>query len=219
VAILYQPGGLTLLHVEEDNGFLLSGLDLGNDARMERIRTELEQLAAPHRAANREVVVDVRTGDPAGQIIEAARGHDLIAMTTRGRGAAGRVIFGSVADRVSRGSATPTMLIRTGADQDVVSPTRIVAPLDGSPTAERALPLAARLATVLDCPLHLVRAVDLDDIRATIRDQREEGIDTSGQSLDDAGDETRRRALAYLETRRDTLAHGIRVESPNRTSW
>jgi nucleotide-binding universal stress UspA family protein len=207
-----QPGCLTLLYVDEDDGFLLSGLDVGDDERLDRVRSELEQLADARRAANREVAVDIRTGDPAGQIIEAARDHDLIVMTTRGRGAAGRALFGSVADRVSRSSTVPTMLIRAGDDTDVIAPSRILTPLDGSETAERALPLAVRLATALACSLHLVRAIGLDDIRSTIRDQRAEGIDTTGQSLDAAGEVTRQRALEYLEIRRDELgADGVDI--------
>ncbi len=37
---------------------------------------------------------------------------------------------------------------------------RIVVPLDGSPAAERALPLATRFARLLDVPVHLVTVSD-----------------------------------------------------------
>jgi nucleotide-binding universal stress UspA family protein len=53
-------------------------------------------------------------GPPAAAIVEAARvGHaDLIVMTTHGRSGLGRLILGSVAEAVLRGTSTPIMLLR-----------------------------------------------------------------------------------------------------------
>jgi nucleotide-binding universal stress UspA family protein len=43
-----------------------------------------------------------------------------------------------------------------------------VVPLDGNPLAEQALPMAVNLATALQVPVHLVRVVDFDPVRASI---------------------------------------------------
>lgn len=76
----------------------------------------LRQASAPLRKHGRQVDVAWAFGDPAAEIIAAAREADLIVMTTHGRGMADRVLLGSVADRVARHAPTPTLLVRTGAD-------------------------------------------------------------------------------------------------------
>lgn len=57
----------------------------------------------------------VRFGDPVGEILREgeAFGADLIAVTTAGRGALGRVALGSVAEQVFRKSPVAVMLVRT----------------------------------------------------------------------------------------------------------
>ena len=53
-------------------------------------------------------------GPPASVIVEAARVGkvDLIVMTTHGRSGLGRLILGSVAEAVLRGTTTPILLVR-----------------------------------------------------------------------------------------------------------
>jgi nucleotide-binding universal stress UspA family protein len=60
------------------------------------------------------VETSVWYGAPASAIIEAAglRNVDLIVMTTHGRSGIARLIFGSVAESVLRGTTTPILLIR-----------------------------------------------------------------------------------------------------------
>jgi nucleotide-binding universal stress UspA family protein len=55
-------------------------------------------------------------GAPAEAIIDYVRQlpHSLIAMTTRGRSGIGRMMLGSVADRVVRESGSPVLLVRGG---------------------------------------------------------------------------------------------------------
>ncbi len=57
-----------------------------------------------------EVVVD---RSPSAAVLEYAEKHhcDAIALATRGRGGVRRVLFGSVADKVIRGSATPVLVV------------------------------------------------------------------------------------------------------------
>jgi nucleotide-binding universal stress UspA family protein len=103
-------------------------------------------------------------GEPDEEILTAAerRGVDMIAMASHGRGALGRAVFGSVADRVARGAMVPVLILRTPEEAADVATvvSRIVVPLDGSEIARRALPIAAELATQFAVPVHIVRAVD-----------------------------------------------------------
>ncbi|MCA9879107.1 MAG: universal stress protein [Thermomicrobiales bacterium] len=135
--------------------------------RAEQVQQELAPVVERFQNQGRVVDVDVRFGDPAEEIIAASEGADLIVMSTQGRGTAGRALFGSVADRVARHSHTPTLLVRAAAGQSV--PPRlagIVVPLDGSLLAEQALPMAVRLATDLDLPVHLLRVVESKDMNS-----------------------------------------------------
>ena len=70
----------------------------------------------------RKVETSVWYGPPASAIVEAARvgNADLIVMTTHGRSGLGRLIMGSVAEAVLRGTSTPIMLLR--ADGAPVEP-------------------------------------------------------------------------------------------------
>lgn len=68
-----------------------------------------------------KVEANVWYGPPATAIIEAAHMYkpDLIVMSTHGRSGLGRLIFGSVAESVLRGSTVPILLIRpVGAPVD-----------------------------------------------------------------------------------------------------
>lgn len=61
-----------------------------------------------------DVETSVWYGPPAHAIVEAARLRhaDLIVMTTHGRSGLGRLILGSVAESVLRGTTTPILLLR-----------------------------------------------------------------------------------------------------------
>lgn len=56
----------------------------------------------------------VRTGEAATEILAGIRECqvDLVAMTTHGRSGLGRLLFGSVAEAVLRGSDVPVLLVR-----------------------------------------------------------------------------------------------------------
>lgn len=130
----------------------------------------LDQRAERLRRQGREVETVLVRGDAAEQILTSAAGVDLIVMTTRGRGSGQRALFGSVADRVARHAAAPTLLVRVDGVPDA-SPrvARIVVPLDGSAVATEALPAAADMASLLGVPVHLVRVVESDPVRASVQ--------------------------------------------------
>jgi nucleotide-binding universal stress UspA family protein len=112
-------------------------------------------------------VASVAVGDPAEQIVRTAheRGYNLIVMSSHGRGAVGRIAYGSVADRVARTSPVPVLITRPSredeADEDQPLAQRLVVPLDGSALAEQALQVAAQLALRIGVPVLLVSVVDL----------------------------------------------------------
>jgi len=78
-----------------------------------------------------QVTTSVWYGPPAAAIVEAAQvGHvDLIVMSTHGRSGVGRLILGSVAESVLRGTRTAILLVR-----DAAAP--IVTPTAGPPREE-----------------------------------------------------------------------------------
>ena len=134
------------------------------DAWSRTAGADLEEAAALLSASNVTVEQVVAEGEPDEAIVAAAAQRDaqMIAMASHGRGAIGRAIFGSVADRVARTAPVPVLILRTpdeDADTNVVV-SRIVLPLDGSEIAARALPVASQLAKQLAAPVHVVRAVD-----------------------------------------------------------
>ena len=83
-----------------------------------RIRTELQdylnQVSARLSAAGFKVMSSIRFGQPADEILTYAQelGCDMIVMSTHGRSGVGRWVYGSVADKVLRGSQIPVLLIR-----------------------------------------------------------------------------------------------------------
>lgn len=152
-----------------DTGFFSDAMPSWRTLRTEQLRDELARSAARYPVLRDRIEFAVRFGDPAEEIIAAATDADLIVTTTRGRGAMGRAIFCSTADRVARYGTTSTLLLRGGdCPLAAAAPNRIVVPLDGSVLAEAALPEARKLATALATPLLLVSVVDLDEIRAVV---------------------------------------------------
>jgi nucleotide-binding universal stress UspA family protein len=110
------------------------------------------------------VATVVRAGNPVEKIVEhaASEGGSLVVMATHGRGGLGRLMLGSVADKVARGASVPILLARV-TDPPMRSPqtiTSILVPLDGSPLAEKGLRLGFDLARNAGATMHLIRCVD-----------------------------------------------------------
>jgi nucleotide-binding universal stress UspA family protein len=132
---------------------------------MHESREYLQAWAQNLHASGIQVETVVVPGDAADVLVdEAQRRHaDLIVMTTHGRSGLGRWLYGSVAEAVLARSAVPVLLVRSGmptADLSVEEgKRRILLPLDGSPTAERALPAAANLARAIGAEILLARVV------------------------------------------------------------
>jgi nucleotide-binding universal stress UspA family protein len=170
---LAGPGGeVVLLQVVPDPepirgllGNIVAGPDEVLDRYKEAARSYLAG-AAKHLGegvTTRSVVV---AGYAEEQIVAVATAQNigLIALASHGRGAVGRWVFGSVADKVARTSPVPVLIVHPRHEEEAPAPVaiaRLVVPLDGSDLAEAALPVAAAYARRLRVPVHLLRAVDM----------------------------------------------------------
>jgi nucleotide-binding universal stress UspA family protein len=211
---------LVLLHVSVDHEVIVPDWILNRDE--ERAETSLhesmEKLAERLRTPERNVIVDMRIGDVAEEIMAAGREADLIVMMTHGRGAAGRMVFGSIADRVIRHGETPTLIVRVGElTRNPKIPQRIVIALDGSERAEKALPGGAKLAKATGLPVVLLRSVGLHDVKAALRKRRKPGespLHMSPTLYDDTLRDVLNEAGEYLERHAETLkADGLDVST------
>jgi nucleotide-binding universal stress UspA family protein len=127
----------------------------------------LETIANALEGRVASVKTVARNGMAADEILRVAEEEqvDLIIMATHGYGAIGRLLLGSVADRIARAAEVPVLLIHP--DPDSVPPVigdraliqRIVVPLDGSERANAALPVASALARRQCVPMRLIRAI------------------------------------------------------------
>jgi nucleotide-binding universal stress UspA family protein len=105
---------------------------------------------------------DSRRGHVPEEIVaEAETSHDLIVMTSHGRGGLSRIWLGSATDACLRTTECPVLVVRpsqSGEDADFRID-RVVVPLDGSTVAEQALPAAVAFANAFRADVVLVRSV------------------------------------------------------------
>jgi nucleotide-binding universal stress UspA family protein len=106
---------------------------------------------------------DADAGDVASRIAAAAsrEGADLVVLCTHGSGGLRGLLYGRVAQQVLQRGTVPVWLVppsAAGRDQ-VFRCRRVAVPLDGSQTAEVALPVAVSVAAGFDADLVLVMVV------------------------------------------------------------
>jgi nucleotide-binding universal stress UspA family protein len=88
----------------------------------------------------------------------------LVTMATHGRSGLHRWLLGSVAEKVLRGTTKPLLLVRTTKESRTdgeAALKSVVAPLDGSASAESVLPAVAAIAKILDLEIVLFRAFEI----------------------------------------------------------
>ncbi len=134
------------------------------NASEEALSVLIGRMAVPEAVG---ITSSVAVGDANATIVERAASipASLVVMSTRGRGAVGRTMLGSVADNVARTAPCPVLLIRADADRSSLSTnpiSRVYVPLDGSQRSQQALPIAARFADDYGCPLVVVRVREYD---------------------------------------------------------
>jgi nucleotide-binding universal stress UspA family protein len=112
-------GSVVVLHVVP-NYHPISELALGESTvwappagLLADARRALEREAAKAKGARVECRVEL--GDPLERILRAARRADLIVMSTHGRTGLGRLVIGSVAEKVVRHAPVPVLTIPAAA--------------------------------------------------------------------------------------------------------
>ena len=162
-AIAQQQGGRIVLVRA-----VLTGLsDAARQAARGEIqdaRDELARVAGNLRENGIAAEWLVPNDEPGWAIIEQVQQQaiDLIVMSTHGRSGLGRWVYGSVADRVLRGTSTPIMLVPPWASFNwpaIASHFRYVVPLDGSAFAQQALGPTIKLARASAGQLILLSAI------------------------------------------------------------
>ncbi len=144
----------------------------------------LESIANKLTGLKLSVQTEVVEGQAATAIVKYAKEHPsvrLIAMATHGRSGLGRLVLGSVADRVLHLSPVPTLLVRIAGHHGTVALEQtdavrityktILVPLDSSRLAEQALGHAADLASKMNTTLLLVIALPNAQESASISDE------------------------------------------------
>jgi len=134
----------------------------GDERQVTESTAYLDAVATAIRTPDLAVVTVIRHGNPASAILDYAEESAcaLVVMGTHGRTGLARARVGSVAQHVLRHAVSSTLVVppaRGIAPTGVVAITGITATLDGSPLAEAALPVAARLAATLAVPLTLLQ--------------------------------------------------------------
>jgi nucleotide-binding universal stress UspA family protein len=108
----------------------------------------------------------VRDGDPVDEILSAVDEFKpaFVVMTTHGRSGLSRWRYGSTAGHLLHNTSVPLLVVGPNVEQPAtdraVTFKHVMIPLDGSPLAEQALPLARRIAQVFGARVSLVRVVD-----------------------------------------------------------
>jgi nucleotide-binding universal stress UspA family protein len=113
-------GSLTVVYVvPADYGWLGIGRDESRDldrSLQQQAAGRLRAFANEHVDQNVAADLEVRIGQPAEEIVAAARESksDSIVLSTRGLTGLDRYLIGSVADRVARLAPCPVILVRPG---------------------------------------------------------------------------------------------------------
>lgn len=116
----------------------------------------LDSVAARDLLDGLQVTTEVRLGDPAEQIIDAAGENTrMVVMSSHGRGGLKRALRGSVADEVMRTLSIPVVVSQ--AEGIPPSLSRILVTLDGSEHSELVLEPARELAHAAEAGIHLLR--------------------------------------------------------------
>jgi nucleotide-binding universal stress UspA family protein/nitrite reductase/ring-hydroxylating ferredoxin subunit len=177
---------LVLTHAVDPSGF--------DAARAEDV---LEGAVAWSLAEGAKARGERRGGEPAEVLIRAAReiDADLIVVGNRGMGRrAGRFVTGGTPDRVSHGSPTDLLIVRTETREETAREPgeyrRIVVGVDGSPTADEASRKAYDLSVMLGAKLTLVNvgepilgAVVLKDTAERLGGRRIETVQLRGDPV------------------------------------
>jgi nucleotide-binding universal stress UspA family protein len=153
----------------DERGWRLPMTEQDQERAIDTAKDYLLSMAEQWLPGRKGVRAEVTFGDPSEELLGLAERHhaDLIVMASHGRGALGRLRFGSVADRVSRSSPVPVLIVRAVEGDVELKRGRIgrfIVALDGSERAEQALPVVRSIAQRTGDAVHLVTVVPSADV-------------------------------------------------------
>jgi nucleotide-binding universal stress UspA family protein len=164
---------LSVLHVLEplhQDGTLTSTNPLEWEMRRTDARRHLDGISAEYESPELPVKTELLEGRAAEEICGWATSHhvDLTVLCSHGASGSTDWSLASTAKKLLEGISGPTLLVPAGALQEPpareVIYERILVPLDASPRAESALPLAVSLARMHGSELVLVHAVPVPEL-------------------------------------------------------
>jgi nucleotide-binding universal stress UspA family protein len=144
------------------NGQVIGTAETIQEGYRQMAETQLNDAIAKWFGEGARVSTVIASGDPSEQILAVAaeKKADLIVMSSHGRGAIGRFVSGSVADRVVRHAPVPVMIVGPeGAIATDAKVARIVAPVEDSELSRAALPIAAALSKSTNAPVTVINVV------------------------------------------------------------
>ncbi len=118
--LVREPGArIIVLHVLDMPATAYSGVAMAppppppSEEERKQLLDRLRQIQAPGTAAAVDHRLEI--GDPATAILQVAKevGANLIVMGTHGRTGLGRLLMGSVAEKVVRGATCPVVTVKT----------------------------------------------------------------------------------------------------------
>lgn len=174
-----------------------------NDAELKEAAHYLDAIIKLDELEGIGVSTEVVSGLIAPTILSIAQSEaiDFIVMCSHGETGFKRWLLGSIAQKISRYSPVPVLVLEaggpipTGIHPDPLQPFRILVALDGSPLAESVLLPAAHLATTLAAPgqaaLRLILVETMPAVYGSLKGQAHLNPGQVGQ-------EERRYAKEYL---------------------
>ena len=155
----------------DDYGYRLPPTDQDHDRRRAELDQAISGIVSRWIPDHRRWRVEVEAGSPAETILEKANKTqaDLVVIASHGRSSLGRWRFGSVADRVSRESLVPVLVVRptdSSPDMGKARIRRIVVALDGSERSEMALPIVKAIARSTNRPILLLSVLRSAEVPA-----------------------------------------------------
>lgn len=139
-----------------------------SDAILAHAQEELDALVRKEHLLGAEVVAHLRAGHAAEEIVKLSveLETDLIVMSTRGRSALNRLIFGGTCDKVLRLASAPVLTVKAEEHEFVhgekhsIDIKRVLCPVDFSHFSHAALPLASNLCREFGATAILAHVVD-----------------------------------------------------------
>jgi nucleotide-binding universal stress UspA family protein len=168
------------------------------EAIIERARQVVQDSVDPARLPS--VRTEIRKEGVAGSLIEASEHAQMVVMGTRGMGALGRALLGSVSTSVLHYGHGPVVIVHADHDTPHDDGRPVLLGIDGSPASEAATSMAFDEASRRGVDLIALHA--WSDIGATLT------IETDWRELEDEGHEILAERLAgWRERYPDVTAH------------